>query len=402
MQSPHRAPRRRWAAALAAAAFALFLSLALAACGSSESTTGTSSSGDTGSSSQLVKEAQAAVTELAKSPGSYHEPPDSGVAPAADKDVWLISVGNEVDAVAESSRYFLEGAEALGWNGKVYDGKLQPTEWLAGVRQAVQAGADAIVLVAIDCAPVKQGLVEAKEKGIPVVSIEGFDCSELGQGGPQLFSFRVGFSEGSFPQWQQAWGKAQADFTIAETDGKAKIVYLRETDVQATKLIADQYAESIEEKCPECEILEKIDFVGTELGPELQEQVQQSLLKNPDATVVYANYDGPIVASVAPAVRAAGKTGMLVIGGEGSKPNLDLIRQGEQSMALGYVDGWESYASLDALNSIFAGKKPIEDSGMGVLLIDKEHNLPAAGEGTDSQLPFDWQQVYEKGWRDAK
>lgn len=402
MQNSGPGARRHLPAIAIGLPFALVLSLALAACGGSSSSGGDTSSGSGGdstaaaSSSQTVSQARAAVTRYAKPPGSYREPSDSGVAPVEGKEVWMVSVGNEVESVAEGSRLFLQGLKAIGWTGKVYDGKLQPTEWLAGVRQAVQAGADGIVVVGFDCAAVKQGLIEAREKGIPVVAVEGIDCSELGQKGPRLFTSRVGYSEGTFPEWLTAYGNLQADFTIAETDGKAKVLYLRETDAQSAKLVADQYASRIE-ACAGCEIVERIDFVAAELGPNLQEQVQQALLKHPEADVVYGNYDYPVVASVAPAVRAAGKEGVLVIGAEGSEPNLELIRQGEQSMAMGFVNGWESYAAIDNLNSIFAGEKPIEDSGMGVMLIDREHNLPPKGQGV--QMPIDWQGIYERNWQ---
>ena len=345
-------------------------------------------------SAPIVEEARAGVERLRRSPGSYHEPEVTSAKPAAGKRVWLISLGNENQPAAEASKAVVEGARTLGWNAKVYDGKFNPSNWLAGVRQAVQQKADAIIIAYFDCAPAKQGFVEAKRAGIPVIAMGGFDCNELGRGGPKLFTHTVGYSEGGFEQWQRQWGKTQAEYTIAATGGKAKILFMRETDVLATVVIAEEYEKQIA-KCPDCEIVEKIDFVATDLGPPLQAKVQQALLKHPDASVVYANYDAPVVSAVAPAVRAAGKK-PLVIGGEGDLPNLDLIGSGQQAMAVGYIHQWETYAALDALVSIFAGEKPVQDSGIGVLLVDKEHNLPAKGQRTT--VPFDWKAAYLKAW----
>jgi ribose transport system substrate-binding protein len=225
--------------------------------------------------------------------------------------------------------------------------------------------------------------------------MDGFDCDHDDPDGPQLFTHTVGYTEGSFADWQRAWGDAQADYTIAETDGAAKILLLRETDLLATSLLADRYEERIEQ-CGGCEIVKTIDFVATDLGPPLQAKVEQALAQHPDTTVVYANYDGPVTSGVDAAVRASGKD-VLVIGADGLLPNLDLIREGRQAMALNYISGWEQYAALDAMVAIFAGQRPPDSSGMGVLLIDEEHNLPAE-PGTPAEAPVDWRSAFEQAW----
>jgi ribose transport system substrate-binding protein len=376
------------------AAFAV--AIPFTGCGDSDGDETSPASASSGSgTAQIVAQAKENVERLQTPPGSYRQPQTSGATPAKGKTVWFISVGNEAESAAEGAQAFVEGAEALGWTPKVYDGKFNPSNWLAGVRQAVQHKADAIAIFAFDCAPVKAGLEEAKRAGIPVIAMDAFDCDQSEKGGPKLFTHTVGYSEGTFADWQRVWGEAQADYTIAKTNGNAKILFLRETDLLATSVLADQYEKRIS-KCPDCEIVEKIDFVATDLGPPLQAKVQQALLKHPDTTVVYANYDGPVTSGVAAAVRASGLKPM-VIGADGLLPNLDLIRQGEQAVALGYVSGWEEYAALEAMVSIFAGEKPRANSGMGVLLTDKDHNL-SPKPGTPVKLPIDWKAAYEKAW----
>jgi ribose transport system substrate-binding protein len=373
---------------------AVAMTIPLAGCGA-DNEGGAASGASASSGDRIVEEANANVARLQKPPGSHRLPQTAGVTPARGKKVWFISVGNEAESAADGARAFVQGAKALGWTPKVFDGKFSPNLWLAGIRQAVQLKADAIALFAFDCAPVKAGLEEAKAAGIPVIAMDGFDCNHDDPAGPKLFTHTVGYSEGSFADWQTAWGLAQADYTIAKTDGKAQILFLRETDLLATRVLADRYEERIG-RCDGCKIVKKIDFVASDLGPSLQAKVQQALAQHPETTVVYANYDGPVTSGVDAAVRASGKK-VMVIGADGLRPNLDLIRQGRQAMALNYVSGWEEYAALDAMVAIFAGKRPPASSGMGVLLIDKEHNLPAKA-GATAEAPIDWKSAYEQAW----
>jgi ribose transport system substrate-binding protein len=295
---------------------------------------------------------------------------------------------------AEAADAFEAGAEKLGWNATVVDGKFDPNLWLEGIRQAVAAQADGIWLIFFDCAPVRAGLEAAKRADIPVIASAGFDCNADDPDAPSLFTWETRYVEGTFPDFQAAWGEAQAYWTIANTDGQAKVLSFIETDLKGTLIIGEEFESTIRE-CADCEIVDTIEFTGRDFGPALQQKAEQALLANPDADVVYANYDGPITAGIGAAVRASGRD-LRVIGGEGLPPNLELIQDGRQDVALGYVAGWEAYAALDALLRIHAGEKPTKQTGLGVQITDADHNLPPAGEPYDPEI--DWQGLYERAW----
>src|SRR5207244_3512101 len=79
--------------------------------------------------------------------------------------------------------------------------------WVDGIRQAIAAKADGIILWAVDCAPVKAPLQDAKKAGIPVVGWEAIDCDQTidkaGQvkasGQPGLFSATITYPDPAKP-----------------------------------------------------------------------------------------------------------------------------------------------------------------------------------------------------------
>ncbi len=93
---------------------------------------------------------------------------------------------------------------------------------------------------------------------------------------------------------------------------------------------------------------------------------------------------------------ASGKNDQLfVICQEGFAPELDLIRQNRGIDASNHFPSeWTGWASIDSMNSVFAGQEP-NVSGAGWVLIDKNTNLPPSGE---YQFPIDFKAAYKKAW----
>lgn len=360
----------------------------LAGCGSDDDE-GSSGSTDTAA----VEAAQAELDKLYE--GTHSEPPTDAPAPAEGKEIWVMSPGNASEAAKINADAVVEAADKLGWSSNVIDAKFDPTLMLAGIRDAVGAGADGIYIYSFDCAPIRSGLEEAKAAGIPVVVDEGFDCSDVEEGAPSLYTWVTRFEDGlTFPQYIKKLGEAQAIWTIAKTEGEAKILSFRQSDLRVTADWADAFENYIRENCPGCEIVETINFTGRDYGPPLQQKASQALLKHPDVTVVYGNQDAGVANGIAAAVRESGRD-LLLVGGEGLSANLDYIRDGLQSMAEGYDPGWPGYAAVDAFVRIFAGEEPSEKTGLGVRIIDEEHNLPAEGA---FDTGVDYKQIYEEAW----
>lgn len=317
-------------------------------------------------------------------------------APSGE-NVWVVTVGQLAVSSQLVAGAFTEEAPKLGWKIKVFDGKFEPTRWLEGIRAAIAAHADAIVTYAIDCPSVSAALKEAKAANIPTINIQGVDCNAEA-GGEQLFTYDVTYAPGNaaMETWAKYLGNAQGSWVAAERP-EAKILSVVETDLRITAAMGEGFTEVLDKYCPGCEVVEEIEFVGTEIGPKLQDKVEQALLRNPDVDVAYGNYDDVVVGSVAPAIRNVGRQGdIALIGAEGQKPNIEMIYEGKEAAGAGISNSFEGYSALDATIRILAGQKPLGYTGDGVQVYDASHNLPEKGDYYEPKL--DYKGIYRKAW----
>jgi ribose transport system substrate-binding protein len=375
----------RWRRGIAVLAAAV-LSFALAACGSN----GTASGGTTSTTAQ--KQYQATLDAWYK--GTYKEPTGPAVKAPTGKTVWLVAASLSSDYAARAVAAANQAAGKLGWKVHVFDAKYDPTQMLTGVQQAVVAKADAIVLLAIDCPTVKNAITQAKGANIPVVGIETKDCD------PSLLSHVVTYvNHASFADMTLDWGGAQAAWVIAKTNGKAKVILDTETDQWTTQLSSKGIKREIA-KCSGCSVVGDATFVGTDLGPALQQKIQQVLVQHPEANAFIPAYDVVMTQSGgAQALQAAGRLKSMTIGGgEGTAAAMDQIRKGtgEQACAGQSVE-WEVYSAFDATIRLFAAQDPdAVDTGNGIQVCDKDHNLPPGGQPYTP--PIDFQAAFLKMW----
>ena len=376
----------RWSRLVLVVFAALAISAGVTACGSdSDSESSGSSSGD------ATNKYQERLDELYK--GTQAEPTGDDFKPPSGKNVWVISTGQNIETSQRATAAQEKAGEALGWKVTVFDGKFDSARELTGIQQAIAAKADGIIMLYIDCAPVKSGLQQAKDAGIPIVAIEGMDCK------PGIFDHKILYAgDMEYTEWIQEWGASQAAWVIAKTNGQAKTVINIETDLTATALqepgIRSEFA-----KCPTCEIVGNAAFFGADFGPPLQEKISQQFIKNPDANSFIAAYDASLTSGGAQALKATGRLSEIkVMGGEGSIPGIKLIRSGKGMDACSGLDtGTEGWASMDSMGRLFANLDPSNtNSGIGFQVCDKDHNLPPEGEAYTP--PVDYESAYLKKW----
>jgi ribose transport system substrate-binding protein len=368
---------------------AILAALVLAACGSSNSggTDEKASSGD-------VARYQQQLDALYK--GTYEAPSGGPVTPAKGKNVWIISTGQEIETAQNAAAAMEEAGKTLGWEVNLFDGKFESSRQLSGIEQALADKADGIVLLYVDCAPVKAGIQQARDAGVAVVGIESKDCE------PGLESHVVKYAgDEDFATWvAHGFGGTQAKWVIAKTKGQAKTIVTVESDLYTTAVtydpgITDEFA-----KCKTCEIVDTIEFTGPEFGPPLQQKIEQSLNKHPEANSFIAAYDAVLTGGGgAAALRASGRLDEIEsMGGEGSKPGIELIyNQAGMDACSGIPTAWEGYGAIMGLTRIFAGQDPEKgNSGIGSQACDIDHNLPPKGESY--QAPIDFVAEYHKLW----
>lgn len=326
--------------------------------------------------------------------GTYKEPDGPVIDAPSGKDIWVVSAGLGIEYSVRVADAAKKAAQDLGWTVHVFDAKFDPNQMLTGIQQAVVAHADGIIVSTIDCDTVKNAARQAADADIPIVGVESADCA------PSLYADVISYAgKATFRDWVHDYGKAQAAWVIAKTDGQAKVVLNTETDTAGTRY-ATEGARAELEACPTCKILDDATWVAGDFGPKLQEKVQQTMVKHPDANAFIASYDATLTQSGgAQALQSTGRLPKLAVaGGEGSIAGIDQIRSGGgMQMCAGQSPEWETYSAFDGLARLFLNRDPAEvDSGNGIQACDKDHNLPSEGDAYTP--PVDFATAYDQLW----
>jgi ribose transport system substrate-binding protein len=330
--------------------------------------------------------------------GTDRDPPTTAAKPQRGKKVWIISPSQIGESASVATNAAKEAGELVGWKMTLFDAKGDPANFSAGIRQAIAAKADGIILHAIDCAWVKQALVEAQAAKVKTLAYYALDCDDPSVKGEPLYSGSVNFGSqfGDYASLTRAWGAVKADWVIVKTQGQAKAISFKEDELLVVKYIREGFEQELA-KCTTCQVVKTVDFTIPDFGPKLQQKAQGALLQHPEANAIHVPYDTPMLLGIGNAVLESGRNDQLsVIAGEGFPSNVQLIRDNKgQDAANAFPAVWTGYAAVDSLNSVFNGQKP-QDSGIGYRLIDREHNLPAAGKGYEASKDF--RTAYKKAW----
>jgi ribose transport system substrate-binding protein len=346
---------------------------------------------------QLLAESRAVVASAWK--GTYKSP-DPGIRLAAKgKKIAVISRGQQSPSSSVPVSGAVEAAKALGWQVTVLDLKLIPSSAPAVVQQAIDLGVDGIV-ANFDCAYAPAQFAAAKARGIKIVPLFGFDCTDpsvTGKPGESQFTTFVnyGVARVDTAKYTMNFGAVAAHAVIAATNGTAKVIAFNDESSTVLHYTHAGFIETIK-RCEGCEILEVVEFGTNELGPVLAAKAKAALDRHPDATVIRSAHSAATQLSIAPALISTGRqSNVLVIGGEGQARDLDLIRTKQGlSMTLNTDSQWAGWATVDSLNSAFNGENP-RPAGFGGLLIDRDHNLPPSGP---VQHNVNFKSVYRKAW----
>jgi ribose transport system substrate-binding protein len=382
---------RRSARSMSLAVGAMLVVLAVSACGAS-STSSSAGSNSTGSSSSILAAAQSALTKLYAGTGTI--PPTSGPAAVPGKTVWVISCGQAVPGCSVQTNGAAEAARILGWKVTVFDGNFDANDaYSAGVRQAVAAGANGVILVSIDCDAVKQAVVEAKAANVVVVTQSGFGCSGTTLTTPVTLST----ANPSLAEFGQAEGRAQADWLIAHTNAQAVVLNFRFVDNTFAVQIDQGFVGEMA-RCQTCTVTNQDISLSDFSNPSLfQQKCSAGVLRNPNANAVHVPFDSFVTGGVGQAVVHSGRTGgVQVMGSEGFAANINLIKtHGGQSAAMASDQTWLGWAGADTLNRLFAGTPPAPE-GIGFTAVDIDHNLPP--DGVNFTSPVNFRTDYQAVW----
>jgi len=375
------------------------LSLA-AACGDSAD----SSSGSPTSSAVLAE----AETALAKNrEGTDRALPKSAPKPQAGKNVWVISCTQAAEGCSRPAAGAKEAGESIGWKMTVFDGKGSPDVFASGIRSAIAAKADAIILDAVDCVAVKSALQEARQAGVKIYGIFSMDCDDPFVGGKPLFDAQLTYEGGmSFGEYAEGpFIRSLADYVIAETKGEAQIIEFTQDDALIARHLGKGFEARIKD-CSGCTIVAKVPITFSDLiSGKLQAKAEAALTRYPQANVLYGLYDSALILGISQAVVASGRNDdLLVPGGEGLSPNIGFVRDNKgQDSIIGSPANWLGWAAIDGVNRLLQGQ-PQVDAGIGLQTLDGDGPLPEQTTYYDGNIDdegnpkVDYQAHYKKIW----
>jgi ribose transport system substrate-binding protein len=343
------------------------------------------------------EEAVAAATERLAPwiEGTMRPPPDDGPPAAEDIEIYVVSCGQLLESCTILVDGVMEGAEEAGWDATLVDTALDFSAAGGAIRQAMAAGADGAIVVGVDCQHFAGALDEANAADFPVVVLNGFDCDVTSDGAePARFSAQVDFTEGDEDPVANArrFAAAKVDWGVIETGGDLQVINMIQDDLLASQLLGEGFADGVT-TCSSCSVVDTITFSTSDLlDGTFPQKVAQAIVEHPEANAIHFPYAATISLGIAGLADAGGED-LLVLGGEGSPSQYELLADGTVDMLMAFDTAWTGWAAVDTLNRILAGVETV-DEGVGYQLVTAED---MAGR-EDYEGPFDYRAVYREVW----
>jgi ribose transport system substrate-binding protein len=349
--------------------------------------------------SNVVAAAKAAV-QKGYGTGFVESPPATGPKGVKGKTVWWISCGSLYPScVAAANQFKAAATKYLGWHVTVVDGKSVPATVEAEIRQAIAAHAAAIGVDSMDCSDIKGAVQAAKAAHVIVVPRAGFDCnaSELGANkGQSLYTAEPKiFGDADPTGLFGGWAKMLAQYIIAKNNGHLSLFYVSCDDKLVCTAINNGFMGEMK-KCTGCKVV-NVPYSFADVPNPATQEWKSALLAHPTVSQLQFIPEGLLALGLGTAIKQAGRK-FTIYGGAGSPQDFSLIGSGGEVDSVVRQDEQSTWATADTINRLLAGEKAsqLPNEGGGFQVVDKNHNLPPAGQAPKPATNF--QAVYEKVW----
>jgi ABC-type sugar transport system substrate-binding protein len=328
------------------AAFSLFA----AACGSSNKSSSTKPASSSAASSFDLAAVKARVDAFAQGPTKY-EGPTEAVTPKKGIKLAIVPCSEAIRGCVRPVEEAGKIAKELGWSVKSYDGKATPKDNNNAVQQAVAGGADVVLTGGVDPSFIAGGFRAAQAKKVLVASMsQGVAPSANG------YPFDIGAD-------YTRLGTMVGDWIVADSGGKAVMLPFDDKSFASALAFVKGSVDAVD-KCPDCNVLPRQYFVGTDIATGLGPRAVDAVRKNPKITYIQGDYD-PAVTAIVPAIANAGlKNKVKVVGGLANQQNLEYVKAGNvQHADAGFDNRYMGYMAIYQVNRLLNGQKLWETPG---------------------------------------
>ena len=225
-----------------------------------------------------------------------------------------------------------------------------PSQWVAGINQAI---AEKVSLIVLGAPPdiLQPQLEKAQAAHIPVVVLHLYDKV---MPHPKHVTAYV-----NAPFTLS--GRLEADWVIKNTKGKANALIVTSNDVTPSPFIVKAIQAEFKARCPKCKTY-VLNVASTDWATKMQTSVQSALTAHPNINYVIPLYDSASE-FVAPAIVAVHKKGSVKIASYNNTPfvlkmleNHDIV-----AMDVGESVDWLAYSNMDQVLRVLSGVKPLKN-----------------------------------------
>jgi ribose transport system substrate-binding protein len=354
---------------------------------------GTSTQASSGS--DPVAAAEANVSKYSATVTSYPEIPaiSGGISSLKGKSLWYVPLGGSLPIFQGFGSGIKQAAEAAGMSFHTCDGKLVPTTMVSCLNQAATQGAAGVIGGYIDYSEAPTAYDALISKHIPIV-IGG----EPPTGGKSN-SKQIAFYDASDAS-KIAAGVA-LDSVIADSGGKAHILFMGISDTKSTTTEANGAKDYIAKACPDCTF--KLVMYNTASLSKVPSLASSALISNPDTNYVVVQVDSGEPSTIQ-GIQSAGfanKVKLVAISGT-LQPLQDIKSGGAQLADVGISPVYTGWQWTDALIRMMLGQEP--DFTPSVIRLFTKANVsdltltPAAFQTNDWYGPDTYEDTFRKAW----
>jgi ribose transport system substrate-binding protein len=350
----------------AAVALPLLVVTVVAACGDSDD--GSGSSGNTASSDCNLAPLEDALAEAMEVPTFNPPGPPFDASKARGKSVVSIPQDSSIPFNQQNEAAMAEVAEQVGVNFREFKNQGDPAQYVQGMQQAINGGADVIDLFATDPRVLQPQISQAHNEGVLISASQAFDNTQVEEFLPITNADAIS----TWPYSEAA--TLMADWVVVDSNCDATVHIIHdEGDVIATPAVVETLQKEFAEQCPDCEVTTDVVSVF-DWATKLQGVAQTALVRDPEIDYMIPIYD-PMAQFVVPAVQAAGRTGQVKVLAAGGVPAaLQMIQDGDV-MAADFATSatWEGYAVMDNMLRMMVGEEPLKAQNYPVRVLTKDN-----------------------------
>jgi ribose transport system substrate-binding protein len=297
----------------------------------------------------IVATAKDFVTKQLSGAGGFDGPSEGpkAIGPGTIAFIQADATNGGINGVGDGVK---EAAAAIGWEVKLYDGKASAQGRTEAINAAIAEKPAGIILGGFDAAEQKDAIKTATDQKIPVVGWHaGATPGPIPEAG--LFS--------NVTTDPLEVSKIAAYYAIADSDGKAGVVILTDTQYEIAVKKADTMQDIIKQ-CKTCEVLSYENTPIAEADAKMPALVASLLQKYGDKLTYMLAINGNYYGGSAPALKDAGKDPAgppkQIAAGDGDSAEFKRIRDVNYQTATVaeplFLQGWQL---VDELNRALSG-----------------------------------------------